>query len=102
MLRTVSPEMFTSTPLVLNALRTPGPQRRRIQPTPAFVTTAGGELQPMKYVVPSCVVTLNRGAPAPQLDPRGSFGVTPGLRRSYPSSVRTVPFTPSSTANAEA
>src|SRR5438067_826925 len=76
------------------------PQRNRSQPLPTKSTTGGGELQPTKYVVPSLVTTLNRGAPAPQCEPRGSSGET-GLRMSYPSSV-TGPLTSCRTAIADA
>src|SRR5690349_8935607 len=80
---TVMPLMFTGPPPDGgNASRTPPePQRSRNQPLPAVCESGGGELQPMKYNVPSEVVTLNRGAPAPQCEPRGS-AVDPGLRMS--------------------
>src|SRR5947199_8281783 len=64
------------------------PQRRRCHPVPAVSIVGGGELQPRKKE-PLAVVMLNRGAPAPQWEPRGSLTFAPGLRMSYPSSVKT-------------
>jgi hypothetical protein len=65
---------------------TPAPYRCRWYPSPG-VKTGVGELHPMKYELPSLVVMFQRGAPAPQWEPRGPAGVSaPGLRRSQPSS----------------
>src|SRR5690348_12469991 len=75
-------------------------QRKRTQPGP-LVKSAGGELQPTKWLTPLVVTTLNRGAPAPQCDPLRSTGLI-GLRRSYPSSLSVIPFTPFTSAPADA
>src|SRR5690349_17255146 len=75
--------------------------RRRVQAALEAVTTPGGELHPRKWFIPSVVTTLNRGAPAPQCDPLGTRAVGP-FRISYPSSVRVIPFTPFTSAPADA
>src|SRR6185437_3503541 len=84
------------------AASSPAPQRRRTQPVLDPSTTAGGELQPMKWTLPSLVTTSNRGAPAPQCDPRGLSPLPPDFLMSYPSSVRVMPFTLMSSAVAAA
>src|SRR5437867_5493173 len=58
--------------------------RNRIHPTPVPVWAGGGDAQPTKWVTSSLVVTLKRGAPAPQCEPLGSPNKS-GFRRSYPS-----------------
>src|SRR5207253_9142922 len=78
------------------------PQRRRIQALLAAATAPGGELQPTKWTVPSLVTTSNRGAPAPQCDPRGLPAMPPDFLMSYPSSLSVVPFTLVSSAVAAA
>src|SRR6266550_1615526 len=78
------------------------PQRRRIQALLAAATAPGGELQPTKWTLPSLVTTSNRGAPAPQCDPRGLAPAPPDFLMSYPSSVSVMPFTLVSSAVAAA
>src|SRR5436309_14093125 len=75
--------------------------RNRIHPTPVPVWAGEGDAQPTKWVTSSLVVTLKRGAPAPQCEPLGSPNKS-GFRRSYPSSVRLMPLTPRNVAPAEA
>src|SRR5947208_10010932 len=62
----------------LNPITTPPtPQRSLIHPWPTVSMLGGGELQPTKKN-PSVVTTSNRGAPAPQCDPRTPAWVSGG------------------------